>query len=68
MTNTNLSNREINKLTRDGGNGRNVYLVSPTGACYRVTRARTHKGNRQVRDLNSGKWLYVMPSDTFMVR
>lgn len=67
MMNLNLSNREINKLTRDGGNGRNVYLVSPTGATYRITRARTFKGNRQVRCLSSGKWLYIMPSDTFMI-
>ncbi len=68
MSNKNLTTRQINLLTRDGGNGQNVYLVS---ACQtftaRVIRSRTVKGQQQVRRLTDGKWLNVHPSDTFLV-
>lgn len=56
--------REINKLTRDGGKGLNVYLTSTlSGWKQRITRAKMVKGSFQVRTI-SGNWLPVISSDT----
>ena len=56
-----LTVREINALTRDGGNGRNVYAhfgsaEHPPMLTRRVTRARTRKGRMEVR-LLGGDWV-----------
>jgi hypothetical protein len=54
--------RQINELTRDGGNGRNVYVTmvgNPGSLPNRVTRARTKAGRMQVKLLWSGEWVTV---------
>ena len=56
-----LTVREINKLTRDGGNGLNVYFYSE-----RITRAKTVKGEMRVLTI-SGAWYIVRATDTFTV-
>lgn len=55
--------REINRLTRDGGNGRNVYFNN-----QRVTRAKTERGDMLVRTLHDGRWYIVCPNDSIEVR
>lgn len=55
--------REINRLTRDGGSGRNVYHNH-----YRVTRAKTVKSDMLVRHLSDGKWYIVCAADKLEVR
>lgn len=56
--------RKINAITRDGGNGRNVYVtVARTGYQHRVTRARTRGGRVQVRLLLTGRWLTLATDD-----
>lgn len=62
MMQTKLSLREINRITRDGGNGRNVYH----NHC-RVTRAKTERGDMLVRHLNDGRWYIVCLTDRLEV-
>lgn len=51
-----MTAREINRITRDGGNGRNVYFNG-----QRVTRAKRVGMDMLVRTLD-GKW-YVVCND-----
>lgn len=52
--------KQINDLTRDGGNGRNVYVAMVSGSApNRVTRARTKAGRMQVKLLWSGEWVTI---------
>lgn len=55
--------REINKLTRDGGDGSNVYHNG-----HRVIRARTERGDTLVRHLDDGRWYVVCAGETLEVR
>ena len=55
--------REINRLTRDGGNGLNVYHNH-----HRVTRAKTWRGEMLVRHLNDGQWYVVCEFDRVEIR
>lgn len=67
-----LTIREINSLTRDGGNGRNVYLLGSDALgrsrVMRVTRARTRSGKVQVYTLTTGEWITVSPAHSMEVR
>ena len=59
-----LTVRQINALTRDGGNGRNVYhAYAGSNALARVIKARTIGGVFQLRLLCSSKWITVGPDD-----
>lgn len=53
--------REINQITRDGGNGRNVYATLD-GEKVRIVRARMSRGVFQVRTI-TGWWVDAQPSD-----
>jgi hypothetical protein len=59
-----LTVKQINELTRDGGNGQNVYVAIQGSQPNRVTRARTRHGRMQVRLLWSGKWFTVDSNTT----
>lgn len=58
-----MSVREINQLTRDGGNGRNPYHNG-----HRVMRAKSQRGQMLVRHLNDGRWYVVCRDDRMEVR
>ena len=55
--------REINRLTRYGGNGRNVYHNH-----HRVTRAKIRGLDMLVRHLDDGRWYVVCSADSLEVR
>jgi hypothetical protein len=54
--------REINRVTRDGGNGLNVYFNN-----RRVTRAKTVGGEMFVKTLLDGRWYAVCEHDSLRV-
>lgn len=58
-----MTAREVNAIVR-AADGRNVYLIRHRfgeDTVHRVTQARRRDRVMEVHDLNTGRWLPVMP-------